>query len=67
VIKLLAIGEAEQGRAAFARVHPTLVHEHDALADVAGSFNDRDTDMRTGMGCLWPGRGNADGRRWFRI
>jgi homoserine dehydrogenase len=40
VIKLLAIGEKANGGAPLSlRVHPTLVHEHDVLADVAGSFN----------------------------
>lgn len=44
VIKLLAIGERITGAAddhtRFAlRVHPTLVHQSDVLADVSGSFN----------------------------
>ncbi|HET6251510.1 MAG TPA: homoserine dehydrogenase [Tepidisphaeraceae bacterium] len=39
VIKLLAIGErAGDGRLAL-RVHPTLVHKSDVLAEVSGSFN----------------------------
>jgi homoserine dehydrogenase len=39
VIKLLAIGErADDGRLAL-RVHPTLVHKSDVLAEVGGSFN----------------------------
>jgi len=39
VIKLLAIGErAQDGRIAL-RVHPTLVHSNDVLAEVSGSFN----------------------------
>jgi homoserine dehydrogenase len=41
VIKLLAIGErvAGNGTKLTLRVHPTLVHQHDVLADVSGSFN----------------------------
>ena len=39
VIKLLAIGERDaDGRLAL-RVHPTLVHHDDVLAEVSGSFN----------------------------
>jgi len=39
VIKLLAIGErAADGKIAL-RVHPTLVHKDDVLAEVSGSFN----------------------------
>lgn len=39
VIKLLAIGErGADGRLAL-RVHPTLVHQDDVLAEVSGSFN----------------------------
>ena len=39
VIKLLAIGERNpDGRLAL-RVHPTLVHKNDVLAEVSGSFN----------------------------
>ena len=38
VIKLLAIAERVDGRLAL-RVHPTLVHKTDVLAEVAGSFN----------------------------
>ena len=39
VIKLLAIGErGKDGRLAL-RVHPTLVHKSDVLAEVGGSFN----------------------------
>ena len=37
-IKLLAIGERTAGGLAL-RVHPTLVHKDDVLADVSGSFN----------------------------
>ncbi len=38
VIKLLAIAERNGDRLAL-RVHPTLVHNHDVLAEVSGSFN----------------------------
>jgi len=38
VIKLLAIAERVDGRLAL-RVHPTLVHTGDVLAEVGGSFN----------------------------
>jgi homoserine dehydrogenase len=39
VIKLLAIGERVNGDRFTLRVHPTLVHQTDVLADVSGSFN----------------------------
>ena len=39
VIKLLAIGERNAEGAVSLRVHPTLVHKTDVLADVGGSFN----------------------------
>lgn len=43
VIKLLAIAERSAGEGneqrLFVRVHPTLVHQRDVLADVSGSFN----------------------------
>jgi homoserine dehydrogenase len=39
VIKLLAIAERETGDAVALRVHPSLVHEGDVLAEVSGSFN----------------------------
>ncbi len=38
VIKLLAIGERVKDQLSL-RVHPTLVHNGDVLADVSGSFN----------------------------
>jgi homoserine dehydrogenase len=38
VIKLLAIAERVDGQVSL-RVHPTLVHTDDLLADVSGSFN----------------------------
>lgn len=39
VIKLLAIAERGQGHGIFLRVHPTLVHQDDVLAEVSGGFN----------------------------
>ncbi|MFT3787395.1 MAG: homoserine dehydrogenase [Tepidisphaeraceae bacterium] len=39
VIKLLAIAERQSSDALSLRVHPTLVHKHDVLADVSGGFN----------------------------
>jgi homoserine dehydrogenase len=39
VIKLLAIAERSEGGKLALRVHPTLVHKQDMLADVSGSFN----------------------------
>lgn len=39
VIKLLAIAESDTGGRLAVRVHPTLVHQTDLLADVSGSFN----------------------------
>jgi homoserine dehydrogenase len=39
VIKLLAIGERAEGNRLALRVHPTLVHKNDVLAEVSGSFN----------------------------
>lgn len=39
VIKLLAIAQRVDGGKLSLRVHPTLVHKQDMLADVAGSFN----------------------------
>ncbi|CAN5605210.1 homoserine dehydrogenase [soil metagenome] len=38
VIKLLAIAERVDGKVSL-RVHPTLVHKSDVLAEVSGSFN----------------------------
>ncbi|HTW95938.1 MAG TPA: homoserine dehydrogenase [Tepidisphaeraceae bacterium] len=38
VVKLLAIAEREQDQVSL-RVHPTLVHRNDLLAEVSGSFN----------------------------
>jgi homoserine dehydrogenase len=39
VIKLLAIAERVEGSRLVLRVHPTLVHQTDVLAEVSGSFN----------------------------
>jgi homoserine dehydrogenase len=39
VIKLLAIAERHPGDRLTLRVHPTLVHRDDVLAEVSGSFN----------------------------
>jgi homoserine dehydrogenase len=39
VIKLLAIAERVDGAKLVLRVHPTLVHQTDVLAEVSGSFN----------------------------
>ena len=39
VIKLLAIAERHAGDKLTLRVHPTLVHRDDVLAEVSGSFN----------------------------
>ena len=39
VIKLLAIAERRENNQLSLRVHPTLVHRDDVLADVGGSFN----------------------------
>ena len=39
VIKLLAIAERDRDGGFFLRVHPTLVHADDVLAEVSGPFN----------------------------
>ena len=39
VIKLLAIGERDRDNRLALRVHPTLVHRDDVMAEVSGSFN----------------------------
>jgi homoserine dehydrogenase len=39
VIKLLAIAQRDASGAVSLRVHPTLVHDSDVLAEVSGSFN----------------------------
>lgn len=39
VIKLLAIAEVDSEKRLILRVHPTLVHQDDVLAEVSGGFN----------------------------
>ena len=56
VIKLLAIAERADSKVAL-RVHPTLVHEHDVLADVGGSFNAISVYGHALGHGLWYGRG----------
>jgi homoserine dehydrogenase len=60
VIKLLAIAERAGGAAGGAislRVHPTLVHRQDVLADVSGSFNAISVYGHALGHCLFYGRG----------
>ena len=57
VIKLLAIAERNPGDRIALRVHPTLVHEHDVLADVGGSFNAISVYGHALGHALWYGRG----------
>jgi homoserine dehydrogenase len=57
VIKLLAIAERADGGTMSLRVHPTLVHTHDVLADVAGSFNAISVYGHALGHCLFYGRG----------
>jgi homoserine dehydrogenase len=60
VIKLLAIAERKEGIAGgpvSLRVHPTLVHRQDVLADVAGSFNAISVYGHALGHCLFYGRG----------
>lgn len=56
VIKLLAIAERKNGALAL-RVHPTLVHKDDVLADVSGSFNAISVFSHALGHALWYGRG----------
>ena len=56
VIKLLAIAERVNGSISL-RVHPTLVHEHDVLADVSDSFNAISVYGHALGHCLFYGRG----------
>ncbi len=56
VIKLLAIGQRVNGKIAL-RVHPTLVHENDLLAEVSGSFNAISVYSHALGHALWYGRG----------
>lgn len=62
VIKLLAIAERATGDASgdapiSLRVHPTLVHKQDVLADVSGSFNAISVYGHALGHCLFYGRG----------
>lgn len=57
VIKLLAIAERGAGGALSLRVHPTLVHKQDVLADVSGSFNAISVYGHALGHCLFYGRG----------
>jgi homoserine dehydrogenase len=61
VIKLLAIAERSVGSgpqgALSLRVHPTLVHRQDVLADVSGSFNAISIYGHALGHCLFYGRG----------
>jgi homoserine dehydrogenase len=62
VIKLLAIAERAEGSGAnnaalSLRVHPTLVHRQDVLADVSGSFNAISVYGHALGHCLFYGRG----------
>jgi homoserine dehydrogenase len=56
VIKLLAIGQRLDGKIAL-RVHPTLVHQDDLLAEVSGSFNAISVYSHALGHALWYGRG----------
>jgi homoserine dehydrogenase len=57
VIKLLAIAERGASGALSLRVHPTLVHKQDVLADVSGSFNAISVYGHALGHCLFYGRG----------
>lgn len=57
VIKLLAIAERSDGDQVSLRVHPTLVHKDDVLADVSGSFNAISVYGHALGHALWYGRG----------
>jgi homoserine dehydrogenase len=57
VIKLLAIAERTATGAISLRVHPTLVHQADVLADVSGSFNAISVYGHALGHCLFYGRG----------
>ena len=57
VIKLLAIAERSDGDRISLRVHPTLVHKDDMLADVSGSFNAISVYGHALGHALWYGRG----------
>lgn len=57
VMKLLAIAERTNGEQISLRVHPTLVHKDDMLADVSGSFNAISVYGHALGHALWYGRG----------
>jgi homoserine dehydrogenase len=57
VIKLLAIAARGSNGALSLRVHPTLVHKEDVLADVSGSFNAISVYGHALGHCLFYGRG----------
>jgi homoserine dehydrogenase len=57
VIKLLAIAQRAPGDHISLRVHPTLVHRDDMLADVSGSFNAISVYGHALGHALWYGRG----------
>ncbi|MGE5609540.1 MAG: homoserine dehydrogenase [Bacillota bacterium] len=57
VIKLLAIAERSNTDHVSLRVHPTLVHKDDMLADVSGSFNAISIYGHALGHALWYGRG----------
>jgi len=57
VIKLLAIAERANGDRISLRVHPTLVHKDDVLADVGGPFNAISVFGHALGHALWYGRG----------
>ena len=57
VIKLLAIAERKEGSRLSLRVHPSLVHKDDVLADVSGSFNAISVYSHALGHALWYGRG----------
>jgi homoserine dehydrogenase len=57
VIKLLAIAQRNSGDRISLRVHPTLVHRDDLLADVSGSFNAISVYGHALGHALWYGRG----------
>ena len=57
VIKLLAIAERANSDRISLRVHPTLVHKDDVLADVGGPFNAISVFGHALGHALWYGRG----------
>ena len=57
VIKLLVIAQRMKNDAVSLRVHPTLVHKDEMLADVSGSFNAISVFSHALGHALWYGRG----------